>query len=83
MKKILILMATGALLASAAWADDKLEFTVQSPKWGKVEFSFDGLKACAENKGERMCGTADKVPQPGEEFTMSWAWPQKKWKRPK
>ena len=64
-----------------ALADDVVTFTIQSPKWGKVEFTFDGLKACAKNKGEKMCGTADKVPQPGEDFTLTWPWPQKKWTR--
>ncbi len=81
MKPFLAALIAGAVLAGPALAEDVVKFTIQSPKWGKVEFTFEGLKACAKNKGEKMCGTADKVPQPGEEFTLTWPWPQKKWTR--
>ncbi len=68
--------------AGAAAAAETLRFTVQDPRWGAVAFTFTGTRACAVNKGERMCGTADRLPKPGERFVMTWSWPQKAWKRP-
>lgn len=78
-----VLLIGFAGVFSHALADEKLNFTVSSSKWGKVSFTFDGQKACAVNRGEKMCGTADRIPAPGEAFVMDWKWPQKEWKRPK
>ena len=77
-----LIIAASLCGAGSAAAEEKLKFDVKSPKWGKVSFTFNGTKACATNQGERMCGTANKVPKPGEAFNMSWAWPQKAWTRP-
>ncbi|MFN3547428.1 MAG: hypothetical protein ACK4U0_08040 [Mesorhizobium sp.] len=77
-----IVLVVFSLSVGSASAGEKLKFVVKSPQWGSVAFTFQGTKACAENRGERMCGTADRIPRPGENFVMSWNWPQKKWTRP-
>lgn len=82
MRRAIFVMAALIAVTATAEAAAKLRFVVQSPRWGNVVFTFDGVRACAVNKGEQMCGTANKVPKPGESFTMKWGWPQTAWTRP-